>query len=164
MFAFSRKRVRAEAFAKAFANDLDPDDAVDLDADGLLTLSAAPASSSSRINLDEENVTPTVAAIASEGSAPSGQECSVDGDCVQAPDRAAGKYYMFTVVTERGEAQYKKPDDIGREGLFTAVTNVYGEAYPQAKHGRQNRTMQDRIGQNRTVQDRTKPDRTGQRT
>ena len=113
-----------------------------------LDLARAATSSSSRIDLDENvSVSANVIDLDEDELAPAGNpaitasvpvaslaECNVDGVCVHAGDRAAGKYYLFTVVTQHCLAQYQRPDDIGREGLFTALKSVYAEAYPDTEH------------------------------
>ena len=71
---------------------------------------------------------------ASSSNASSASECTVDGHCPHAPNRAASKYYLFTVVAERGDSRYKKPDEIGREGLFNALKAVYAETSPEDDH------------------------------
>jgi hypothetical protein len=43
-------------------------------------------------------------------------------------DRAAGQYYLFTVVRS-SSPQYKQPDELGRQGLWNALGQAYGTAF-----------------------------------
>ena len=116
------------------------DGTVDLDLDPIAFSSSAntapvAASSSARIDLDEEPMVSAHAVDLDDADSASAQEqCAIDGARVHVGENASGKFYLFTVVTERGTARYKQPDAIGREGFFVALKSVYAEVYPDAEH------------------------------
>ena len=56
--------------------------------------------------------------------------CPVDGPPNCAPDRAAGKYYLFSLVASGAALGYRQPDEVGRSGFYDALTQAYGAAFP----------------------------------
>ena len=75
-----------------------------------------------------EQLAPAVPAVRAVVDAHS--ECPVDGELPLPNLRAAGKFYLWSAVTERGPPRYRTPDEIGREGLYRAIQAAYARAYP----------------------------------
>ena len=47
-----------------------------------------------------------------------------------AGDRSAGKFYPFTMSAVRPPTQYKRVDDLGRQGLYEAIVAAYAAVFP----------------------------------
>ena len=70
---------------------------------------------------------------AAAGAGPSPlQECPVDGHLVPPGDRAAGKFYLFTQVSENEARPGRKtPEEVGRQGLYDAIAAAYGAVFAE---------------------------------
>ena len=71
-----------------------------------------------------------VALTAGVAGAQPEEDCLVDGVLEHVANKAAGKFYLWSAVTERGPPRYRTPDEIGREGLYRAIQAAYARAYP----------------------------------
>ena len=57
-------------------------------------------------------------------------DCPVDGTLVQAADKDASRWYLFTQVTEDVPRPGRKtPEEVGREGLYKALVETYSKVF-----------------------------------
>ena len=58
-------------------------------------------------------------------------ECPVDGIIVHVGNHQAGKWYLFTQVSEDIPRPGRKtPEEVGREGLYNAIVDTYHHVFP----------------------------------
>ena len=58
--------------------------------------------------------------------------CEVDGEFVHVGDNAAGRFFLFTQVSESvARPGRKTPEETGRQGLYTAIQTAYAAVFPQ---------------------------------
>ena len=72
------------------------------------------------------------AVVVQQGGAASLGVCEVDGEFVHVADNAAGRFFLFTQVSESiARPGRKTPQETGRQGLYEAIQTSYAAMFPE---------------------------------